>query len=180
MRALGAALVAVAAWFGWREAQAAQAAPVAVDPVTAAPSSPSGFLGIVMQVNADEFGRWFDPALVMAVMQIESAFKPLAYRAEPHINDASYGLMQVLYSTAVDRGFGGPAEGLYDPETNIRIGMRHLKWSHDYLAQRMPGFTELHWISSYNGGVGAVSRGWTNAGYYARFQTARRSWAARV
>jgi len=42
-----------------------------------------------------------------------------AFRAEPRIGDASYGLMQILYGTAQKLGYIGDPDGLYDPATNI-------------------------------------------------------------
>lgn len=136
---------------------------------------------LVTRINADEFGGWFDVADVLAVIQVESEFRPNAYRAEPQINDASYGLMQVLGSTAADRGYDGPPEGLFDPETNIRIGMAHLLWSWEYLSRRMGGSPSRSvWIGSYNAGVGNAAKGYTPWAYVAKFQAARALWAARV
>lgn len=65
-------------------------------------------------------------AWIKAVMQQESSGRPDAYRAEPQINDASYGLMQLLYRTAKGLGYEGSPEGLYDPETNIFLGSKLL------------------------------------------------------
>ncbi len=138
-------------------------------------------VGLVQAINANEFGGWFDVADVLAVIQIESSFRPNAYRAEPQIGDASYGLMQVLSTTAADRGYDGPPEGLFDPETNIRVGMAHLKWSWDYLARRMGSAPSRSlWIGSYNAGVGNALKGYTPWGYVAKFEAARVLWAARV
>lgn len=134
---------------------------------------------IVGRLNASEFGGWFDVADVMAVIQIESSFDAMAYRAEPQISDASRGLMQVLLMVARDRGYHGEPEGLFDPETNIRVGMAHLKWSYDYLARR-GAVSEMQWISSYNAGVGFVSRGGIRADYFAKWQAARSTWRARL
>lgn len=64
---------------------------------------------------------------IQAVIMTESSGNPNAYRAEPQINDASYGLMQLLYSTAKGLGYAGAAEGLYDPKTNVRLGTYYLK-----------------------------------------------------
>lgn len=61
---------------------------------------------------------------IRAFIQTESSFNPMAYRAEPQINDASYGLMQLLYKTAVGLGFTGAPESLYDPDTNINLGVK--------------------------------------------------------
>jgi hypothetical protein len=68
-----------------------------------------------------------DPFLVKAVIAAESSFDPRAYRAEPQINDASWGLMQTLYRTARDMGYTGAPEGLFDPATSIEYGTRYLK-----------------------------------------------------
>lgn len=135
---------------------------------------------IIERINASEFGGWFDVADVMAVIQIESSFDATAYRAEPQISDASRGLMQVLLMVARDRGYHGEPEGLFDPETNIRIGMAHLKWSFDYLENRRGSVSEMEWISSYNAGVGFVSRGGLRVDYFNKWQAARSTWRARL
>lgn len=136
--------------------------------------APADVRAIVEQINAAEFGGWFDPADVLAVVEIESSFIPDAVRHEPHINDSSIGLMQVLYTTAVDRGLvGGPA-ALFDPVVNIRMGMRQLKWSFDYLAGRLGHAPELAmWIGSYNAGVGNALNGRWVQSYVDKFVRAR-------
>lgn len=63
---------------------------------------------------------------IRAVIQTESSFNPRAYRAEPQIHDASYGLMQLLYGTARNLGYSGTPEGLYDPAINIELGTQLL------------------------------------------------------
>ena len=141
----------------------------------------SDVVGLVQAINANEFGAWFDVADVLAVIQIESSFRANAYRAEPQIGDASYGLMQILSSTAADRGYDGPPEGLFDPETNLRYGMAHLKWSFDYLYRRLgTAPSRSLWIGSYNAGVGNALKGYTPWAYVAKFEAARVLWAARV
>lgn len=134
---------------------------------------------LVTNLNAGEFGSWFRVGDVVAVAEIESAFDPAAVREEPQIGDRSLGLMQVLTTTARDRGYSGTAAGLLDPIVNLRIGMRHLKWSHDYLARafgRPP--TAAEWIGSYNAGVGnVVHRGWWSAGYVAKWAEAVQRYA---
>lgn len=66
------------------------------------------------------------PAWIEAVILTESSGNPEAHRAEPQINDASYGLMQLLYATARGLGFTGQPEELYDPDTNIHFGTKLL------------------------------------------------------
>lgn len=70
-------------------------------------------LEIINQLNTSTFGGWFQPSSVMAFVQIESAFRPHAYRREPS-GVASYGLMQVLDVTAKGMGFKGAPEEMYE------------------------------------------------------------------
>jgi soluble lytic murein transglycosylase-like protein len=67
-----------------------------------------------------------DAALVLGHMKNESSFNPKAYRYEAKLNDASYGLMQLLLSTA-QKYENVTAQQLYDPETNIRIAMKYIR-----------------------------------------------------
>lgn len=63
------------------------------------------------------------PELIAAHIQQESNWDPRAYRYEAAINDASYGLMQLLSRTASEvakRTISG--EMLYDPTLNIELG----------------------------------------------------------
>lgn len=64
---------------------------------------------------------------VRAVIMTESSGDPNAYRAEPQINDGSYGLMQLLLRTARGLGYAGTTAGLYDPATNIDLGTKLLR-----------------------------------------------------
>ncbi len=63
---------------------------------------------------------------IKAVIETESSWNPKAYREEPKINDASYGLMQLLYNTALGLGYSGTSSGLFDPATNIDLGTKLL------------------------------------------------------
>lgn len=117
-------------------------------------------LGLIRKLNNDEFGSWFDPSEVMAFVQIESAFRPHAYRFEPRLGEASYGLMQVLASTArgVDHSIVNP-NTMYDPEIALRIGMKvaRLYWDQEQKHfGREP--TQEEWCASYNEGVGGAER----------------------
>lgn len=118
-----------------------------------------------------------DPALVLAIIEVESSFNPRAYRAEPQINDASRGLMQLLLSTARDRGYPGDEEGLFDPETNIRLGVMQLAWINGYLASRLgrpPQLREV--LTGYNMGVGAAMRGKVALSYSNKVNNALARW----
>lgn len=63
---------------------------------------------------------------IRAVIELESSGNSRAYRAEPAIKDASYGLMQLLTTTARGLGFQGSPEQLYEPATNIDLGSKLL------------------------------------------------------
>ena len=82
---------------------------------------------------------------------LESAFDAKSYRAEkydnPAKNDASYGLAQVLYRTAVGLGYTGTPEGLFDPYTSAKYGAR-------FIANLHKQYSELSdVIASYNMGT---------------------------
>lgn len=68
-----------------------------------------------------------DPALITAMIEVESAGNAQAIRQEPRINDASIGLMQILHGTAKGLGYKGTAQGLHDPYINVDLGTRYLR-----------------------------------------------------
>ncbi|MBW8788714.1 MAG: transglycosylase SLT domain-containing protein [Rhizobium leguminosarum] len=65
-------------------------------------------------------------ALATAVIRIESNFNPNARGSHGEI-----GLMQIKPATARMMGYSGSAKGLFDPETNIKYGMKYLAAAHD-------------------------------------------------
>lgn len=73
---------------------------------------------------AQEYGVPVD--LAHAVIQVESNFRPTVKGTAGEI-----GLMQIKPDTAKLMGYKGPDYGLYDPETNIRYGMKYLAGAHD-------------------------------------------------
>ncbi|HYC59971.1 MAG TPA: lytic transglycosylase domain-containing protein [Thermoanaerobaculia bacterium] len=85
-----------------------------------------------------------DPALVAAVIEQESRFKP---RARSHVG--ARGLMQLMPRTG--RWMG--ARDLYDPEQNVDAGVKYIK----YLDKRFNGDLKKI-IAAYNGGEGNVKR----------------------
>ena len=85
-----------------------------------------------------------DPALVAAVIEQESRFKP---RAQSHVG--AKGLMQLMPRTG--RWMG--ASNLYDPEQNVDAGVKYIA----YLNRRFNGDTTKI-IAAYNGGEGNVMR----------------------
>ncbi len=110
---------------------------------------------------AEKFG--IHPALVYAVIEVESSFNPYALSAAP-----AYGLMQIVPTTAgrdswqflhgQDR-VPTPAY-LYDPDNNIEMGTAYLHLIDDrYLdAITNPISREYCMIAAYNTGSGNVLR----------------------
>lgn len=100
-----------------------------------------------------------DPCLIAGIIQKESSFNANAERFEPKLNESSVGLMQLLLSTARQYEPDIGRVQLFDPETNIRIGCRHLLWH----MQR--GFKFPEQVDVYNVGIGNYRKGVRNADY---------------
>jgi soluble lytic murein transglycosylase-like protein len=98
--------------------------------------------------------RGVELALAHAIVAAESA-----YDARAVSRAGAIGLMQVMPATAADYGVTN-REALFDPETNVQTGIRHLrrllnKYDNDY------GRT----IMAYNAGEGVVDRTNSNVTY---------------
>lgn len=130
-----------------------------------------------------------DPKMLVAMMQIESSFEQRAERSEPHVRnrytdngDKSYGLMQVLLTTAWwlyddmgRRTFGRPtASGLVGQEINVYFGAAYVAWLQNYRGTRR---SEDWIVMSYNGGPGANNSQTRN--HLAKYHTAKRQQAGR-
>jgi hypothetical protein len=94
-----------------------------------------------------------DPALVKAVIAVESAFQPDAVSPK-----GALGLMQIIPDTGERYGIVGDRkrtaiQKLLDPATNLRIGTRHLRELLGLFAQDL----ELA-LAAYNAGEQAVER----------------------
>jgi len=92
-----------------------------------------------------------DPALVKAVIAVESAFEPDAVSAK-----GALGLMQIIPATAARYGLAERrdrtvAQQLVDPATNIRIGARYLRDLLDLFGDDL-GLA----LAAYNAGEEAV------------------------
>lgn len=90
--------------------------------------------------------------LIPAMCEQESTWDPRAYRYEKHLDDASYGLMQILFNTAKWRAERN-GERLENPEDlyNPDIG---LKWGIEYLAYQMARYG-----NDFESAVEAYNRG---------------------
>lgn len=97
-------------------------------------------------------------SLARAVVRIESNFRPNARGRAGEI-----GLMQIKPATARMMGYSGSAKGLYDPETNIRWGMKYLA-----KAQQLGGGDTCGTILRYNAGHAAKRMNKVSAAYCAK------------
>lgn len=96
--------------------------------------------------------RGIDPILVRAVAMAESSMRSDAVRLEPRLKDASYGLMQILYSTAQEVGYSGEPQGLLNAGVNLEFGTAYLK-------KMLDQFGEVRLaLAAYNAGPTRVSR----------------------
>jgi len=160
--------------------------PVLAAPKPASAAIPAGLteaqiaiLAIADQINADYFNNWFWRSSVMAFCEVESDFDVRAIRREPS-GVTSYGVMQVLDSTADWLGMTGPPEQLYDPLYGLFYGMKYAAWGWNYLTTafgRPPTLDE--WSDGYNAGYGAAAKG-RDVPYSDKWIPARERWAAIV
>ena len=106
-----------------------------------------------------------DRAVIEAVVQVESAGMAHAYRFEPEFWDrylqdnplynamnprrasASYGLMQIMYPVACERGFTGEPELLFVPAINLKYGCLQLQSLLEWSAGELEPA-----LAAYNGG----------------------------
>lgn len=84
-------------------------------------------------------------SLAHAVIRVESNYRPNARGSAGEI-----GLMQIKPSTARMMGYSGSSKGLFDPETNIKYGMKYLAKAHS-----LGGGTTCGTILKYNAGHAA-------------------------
>lgn len=134
-------------------------------------------LDIAKRLNAAEFGGWFNPSEIMATIDVESSFRPGAIRHEPS-GVTSYGLMQVLDTTARGLGLKGKPSLMFEPEIGIRYGMKAHKANWDYLERhlgREPSLEE--WSAAYNEGAGNVLKGRDDEAYTSKWIHAQEFWS---
>ena len=110
-------------------------------PITASVAPPAAIAKLVKKLAPEHD---LDPKLVLAVIQIESAF-----RADAVSHKNAQGLMQLIPETA--KRFG--VRDVFDPVQNVTGGMKYLRW----LLDRFDGNIELA-LAGYNAGENAVER----------------------
>lgn len=97
-------------------------------------------------------------ALLFAIAAKESAFQPNAYRFEPALGTASYGIMQVLETTARALGFRGTTAELFRVDVSAELGARLLR---DNLARARAGAPLLGEREHTNRAIAAYNAGWS-------------------
>jgi hypothetical protein len=109
-------------------------------------SLPQDYMKIV-RAESKKFG--FDPLLVAAVVYKESRFNNRAcFRG-------SHGLMQIqLRPRSCKKSMSAAvAQGLYDPRTNVRRGLRLMFWWRRWW-RKHHSRDGYHWLLHYNQGFG--------------------------
>lgn len=97
-------------------------------------------------------------SLAHAVIRVESN-----YRADARGAAGEIGLMQIKPATARMMGYTGSAKGLYNPETNIKYGVKYLAKAH-----QLGGGNTCGTILRYNAGHGAKRMNPISAAYCAK------------
>ncbi len=123
-------------------------------------------------------GHGLDPDLVEAVVLKESEGKTDAFRWEPRFfarylrgkpeyaryvprrAGSSYGLMQIMFSTAKQYGFGDVPELLFIPDVGLQFGCLHLA-----ALLKKEGGDRRKALEAYNGGLGNVDGRGADAEY---------------
>lgn len=125
-----------------------------------------------LQIEAAAREWHLDPDLVQAVVEVESGGRFHAYRYEPAFYhrylegraawagcrpmeiSASYGLMQVMYTTAVGLGFTGQPWELFNPAVSLYYGCkllaRLLAWAQETPTDEATQLAST--LAAYNGG----------------------------
>ena len=94
-------------------------------------------------------------SLAHAVIRVESNYRPNMRGSAGEV-----GLMQIKPATARMMGYSGGTKGLFDPETNIRYGMKYLGMAH-----QLSGGNTCGTILRYNAGHGAKRMNPVSAAY---------------
>jgi len=102
--------------------------------------------GYLIRLCAQKYD--LDPNLIFATIMVESGGNTYAIREEPRLHDASYGLGQLLYSTARGIGYRGTPEGLFDPAVNIDLIAKYHKRNFDHYQDLNP----IELTTAYNTG----------------------------
>lgn len=111
-----------------------------------APSVNADRMPILALVDMHAASHGLPASFARAIVQIESKFNPRATGRQREV-----GLMQIKYETARGIGFTGTREELYDPDTNLKWGMKYLA-----MAWKLGGNTPCGAVMKYQGGHGVT------------------------
>ena len=89
-----------------------------------------------------------DPQIIYATIMTESEGNKDAFRYEPHIQDASLCMGQILISTARSMGFTGDPKDLYKPDICIDLIGKYYR----YLVDTHGELTTKQLATAYNAG----------------------------
>jgi soluble lytic murein transglycosylase-like protein len=117
---------------------------------------PSQAYNDIIDRYAKEYG--VASSLARAVIQVESGYDPNETGLAGEV-----GLMQIKPATARMLGYSGTVKQLYDPETNIKWGMKYLA-----MAQEAGNGTTCGTILKYNAGHAATHMNPISAAYCGR------------
>ncbi len=95
-------------------------------PSSAAPKAPASTKPYADAIARHARANGVPVALAMAVVRIESN-----YNAKARGRAGEVGLMQIKPRTARGMGFSGSTAALYDPDTNLRWGMKYLAGAYE-------------------------------------------------
>ncbi len=127
--------------------------PDAAADVALAPRGSAGGYDTIIARYASSYG--VPVSLAHAVIRVESN-----YRSNARGSAGEIGLMQIKPATARMMGYSGSAKGLYDPDTNIRYGMKYLAMAHE-----LGGGDTCGTILRYNAGHAARRMNPVSAAY---------------
>ncbi len=135
------------------------AAPAKDKPARAAlRGTPSDTIRALIARHAREQG--VPVSLADAVIRVESRYNPGAR------NGSYIGLSQISHRTARGIGYGGSVAGLFDPETNLRFGLKYLAQ-----AYRLAGGDTCGTVMRYQSGHGANRMSAANRVYCGKVRT---------
>lgn len=115
--------------------------------------APRGAYSEIVTRYASAYG--VPASLADAVMRVESNYRPDARGSAGEI-----GLMQIKPATARMLGYSGSTKGLFNPETNIKYGLKYLAMAH-----KLGGGTTCGTILRYNAGHAATRMNPVSAAY---------------
>lgn len=105
-------------------------------------------LELVAAIEQAALAEGIDPDLALRLVKVESGFRERAVSPA-----GARGLTQLMPATAADLQPGITEESLFDRTTNLRLGLRYLRW----LLDRYDGdLSEA--LHAYNRGPGTVAR----------------------